>query len=764
MPEATLTLANQGELAKPLPEPISAKERLLTDGSKMPPMPSVRLENVPEPLASTKCFCLWEWEWRAKETKPKWAKMPRRLNGSGLTSKAWNDPVNLVDLPEALSQAARFSTASRKIGVGIVCPAGMAIEGAPLALDFDKVLDENGAITNPTIAALVDATKGAVLWERSASGTGLHAIGLGLNASDGPKKFSLTDGGDAEILFEGRYCALTADWLHEIPSGPIGSLNGILEAVRKTGKSSQSPTAERKAVARSQESGFREYLAEQARRYVEKIEPSISGQFGHKRLMEVVTVLKHGYGYGDSGRAGAWESDGRAIFEGFNHRGDPESEKQIEHKWISAKPSAGGKDLYADCLSRWEAHQNGKKASQKKEAAPALQGDSGARGASPPKDPEAAKKLAIAAMQAPEQIEPLKPAVWLWDDVMPKGEVGFLAGWPGAGKSTALGGLIASLTQPGGYCGPCGSLPGLRDEQGSEKCLWISCEERAPKIKARLEESGADLSKVRIVTAFKPSEAETKRYPAFPDDLDLLRLWLAEFKPSLVVLDSMSGLFQATADTAKGQQLRGGVLNALAVMAEEFACSILLVTHFTKSSMMQKDGPSFLKSEGAVGLSGACRFCLELIFHPEDAHLPKVERRRILRTTKTQDAAEGFTVPFTLQSATTASGARVQIPKWHDGLWLEDELPPRSIAPGPKAETTQRAEAEIVELLRRRGEPIPLAELNAELKELSVDTAISERTFRRAREILGQKKVIEQTHYAGKRMVKLLANPTTLPE
>jgi hypothetical protein len=67
---------------------------------------------------------------------------------------------------------------------------------------------------------------------------------------------------------------------------------------------------------------------ERARAYVAKMEPSISGQGGHKQLFKVAMVLGDGFGLP--------EEAALELLREFNERGDPESEEQLAHKVASA--------------------------------------------------------------------------------------------------------------------------------------------------------------------------------------------------------------------------------------------------------------------------------------------------------------------------------------------------------------------------------------------------------------------------------------------
>jgi hypothetical protein len=421
----------------------------------------------------------------------------------------------------------------------------------------------------------------------------------------------------------------------------------------------------------------------------------------------------------------AWEQDGLAIFEDFNRRGDPESASQLAHKWASA--TSMGEDKFRGVQEDFERKQ--------KQGA----------GAPPPREKPAKEKgfKIVKALVQANTVGALEPVQFLWPDFIPKDSLGLIDGWPGAGKSTALGGIVAAMTRPGDWIGPTGSLPGAEDWRESGHAIWVSAEESEPRIKARLESCGADLSKVHIVRHITEANGEGKqrrRTFSLPGDMPLLSSWLATHKPVLVVLDNMSALFSAEYDSTKSQKSRE-ILNELALLAEEHKTTILLVRHQTKGSAnkdFNASGPAWLAGEGSIAFAGAARFVLRIGFMDEDNELPKWERRRVLHVSKANEFQDGMGVPFRIANIELAKKASVRIPKWEAAKRMDDEEVSSSgrSKPGPKAEKLPAAMEAIKGLFQARGGTIGHSELEELKHQLEQNEGFSPATLRRATEEL----------------------------
>jgi len=709
---------------------LSPKEAFLKSAAK-PRMPRPRLEDVPSSLASARAWCGWRWKW--KEPDKKWIKKPfnaRSLREGPLKEEGWNLPENLLSLPD-LMRLIEASPLGLGFGVGLASPKGMTEAGGPASLDFDNVCHPDGTFINKKLQAIVEATQGRILWETSASGTGLHAIGMGLTKIPpmGSRKYAIEGGGEIEYLVEGRFAAISGAWIKTLGSTPPGSLDEIAHAFPKPWQESKAPrlVVNASPPLGSQEEEFRAYLRKRASGYVQAMDPSIDGQSGHAQLMRVAAVLKHGFQYG--GEYSAWESDGLEILHDFNRRGDPETEAQLRHKWESANTT--GENLAFKARADWEAKWGGSFSS--KQAAPS------APSGSPPPAKEEWTVLEEESLLPAETIGELPKEEFLWEGFIPRGYLGILSGWPGAGKSTALGGIVAAATRAGDFIGPSGSLPGMDPGREPMAALWISCEEREERIRARVQECGADLSRVYIVRTIKEAKGERRRKRAFqlPTDMERLHFWLSQIRPGIVILDSMSGLFSADYDSTKSQKSRE-ILNELANLAEEFGTTIILISHHTKQSAgkeANKNGPLYLAAEGSIAFAASARFQLLVAQHPEDKDLPKRDRRKVLFVAKTNEFEPFMGCPFRLSSIDLPSGGSVRIPRWEAASFMDEEDFRNSSSTqreksGPAPEKMARAMEALVSFFESHGGSVESLAVQERRKELEAELGVSYGTIR----------------------------------
>jgi KaiC/GvpD/RAD55 family RecA-like ATPase len=329
----------------------------------------------------------------------------------------------------------------------------------------------------------------------------------------------------------------------------------------------------------------------------------------------------------------------------------------------------------------------------------------------------------------------LKKQEFLWEGFIPRGEFGILSGWPGAGKSSALGGIVAAVTRAGDFIGPSGSLPGMDPGREPMAALWISCEEREERIRARIQECGADLSRVHIVRTIKEAKGERKRKRALqlPTDMERLRSWLSQTRPGIVILDSMSGLFSADYDSTKSQ-----ILNELANLAEEFGTTIILISHHTKQSAgkeANRNGPLYLAAEGSIAFAASARFQLLVAQHPEDKDLPKHDRRKVLFLAKSNEFKEGMACPFRLSSIDLPTGGSVRIPRWEAASFMDEEdfrgsASTQREKSGPAPEKMARAMEALVSFFESQGGSVESLAVQERRKELEAELGVSYGTIR----------------------------------
>lgn len=742
----------------------SLKSKRLSDPNDPP---KIKLPGVAfffSSLAALKVFIPWRLEWDPGNKK--WTKRPHRivspLEGKGSEWNTDGASRTLQEVLEWISKKPRgrgLPPGWREAGWGVGLLGGTG-EGVPVSLDFDDVLDESGRVTNPDLAQWVDSTKDEIFWEKSLSGSGLHAIGFGLEVTGPGQKFPLTKGGSFEVLKDPLYCALTGERFAESSLEPKG-IQALYVEVRRDGEEAKAskakekkepvvemipsppqpppPPSKPKAPTVSPPSvplrgkELRELVSAAARSYVEKMPQSVEGSGGHVALMNVAVALAHGFGYSDPSRAGGWEQDGYAIFQDYNAQASPpESPEQVEHKWADAtKSNATGNDLFAPVLRAFQDFQarnaplSGSSQSKEKEA----RGGEG--------EEDFARMFAggvVNAWDIPEQ----DPAIWIWENFIQRGRLGTMSGWPGSGKSTGLSGVCAAITTPPRTYSPCGSLPGHQATSG-ENVIWITCEEDESLVRDRFELAGGNQDRFFVVNLIPEKDGKLRNF-ILPKDLGFLRYSISRLRPAMVVLDSMSGIISSEYDIAKSQKVRE-VLTPLVAMAREFGTAIVFISHFTKGSI-NREGPELTRSEGSLAVVGATRFALNVGFHPEDKqddNIPDHEKRRVIFGARISNGEDGWAAPFktrVMRKEGSKGISKAVIPVWEAASRIGDSAfaPKREEKPkpGPKAEQRGEAGQAILAVIRSRGGWMTSKELEENRKAISLRMSISEDTVERA--------------------------------
>lgn len=751
----------------------SLKNTRLSDPSAPPQIKIPDRDLFPSSLAGLKVFCPWQLEWSPKDSK--WKKRPHRIGSKAKGyPDEWNNPKNLHTMEEVLlwiknNPEGRTLLPGEKAagwGVGMV---GILGEGNPVALDFDNVVDKSGNITNPNVKLWIEETNEDLLWERSLSGTGLHAIGFGLELLHEKKEYELHQGGEVELLINKRFCALTGDYFTTIPDAPgsIQSLyqktwesQSIAEEMRQENSPPPPPPSKPVGVKVPQPlpaskplrgKSLRELLKEAAHGWVEKRETSVAGQYGHKSLMEVASVLKWGFGYGDASRAGAWEEDGRAIFADYNARATPpETQEDIGRKWMESKGSGTGRDFFSPILTSHQEFEAKHLFPSSGQFSPPKKQAKGREEKGPPlSDDEMEELLASSFVEGPD-IPEREKTQWLWKNYIERGRFGIISGYPNIGKSTAIAGLCAAISRPARSAFAGGSLPGYEGGSAGERVLWVTCEEDASLVRDRFQLAGGDISRLTVLEFIRP-KGEDPRHFVLPYDFKILRRHVEKKRPAIIVLDSATGLVAAEYDLTKSQKARE-VVNPLVAMAKELDTAIVLVSHLTKGSA-ERTGPEFLRAEGSVGLLAATRFVLTVQIHPDDKDDENIMdhlKRRVLYGARVSNGETGWITPFktrVMEKKISDGESKVVIPVWEDSVRMGDSAfankPEEEGKRGPKADQRESAGQAVLEVLQKVGGGwLTAAQMEGHMQAIAERSGVSVHTVYRARKELRELKAI----------------------
>jgi hypothetical protein len=138
-------------------------------------------------------------------------------------------------------------------------------------------------------------------------------------------------------------------------------------------------------------------------------------------------------------------------------------------------------------------------------------------------------------------------------------------------------------------------------------------------IRPRLDAAGADVARVHSVNGHRPTTAELE--PVSLSDSGVLRDAITETGARLLIIDVLMAYLSG--DAHKDQDVRR-VLGPLARVADETACTVLLLRHLNKA----KGSDPLYRGGGSIGIVGAARAGLLVVPDPDDHDL------RVLATVK----------------------------------------------------------------------------------------------------------------------------------
>lgn len=165
------------------------------------------------------------------------------------------------------------------------------------------------------------------------------------------------------------------------------------------------------------------------------------------------------------------------------------------------------------------------------------------------------------------------PVRWLWDQRVPLGSFGLIAGREGVGKSTFAYWLVARITR--------GQLPGAGSGSPSSVIICATEDSWSHTIVPRLMAAGADLDLVYRVDV---TTAEgVAGYLTLPKDNEDLEAAVVQVDAALILLDPLLSRLDASLDTHKDSEVRRA-LEPLAALADRTKASVLGLIHVNKGA------------------------------------------------------------------------------------------------------------------------------------------------------------------------------------
>ncbi|QXD17023.1 AAA family ATPase [Rhodocaloribacter litoris] len=337
----------------------------------------------------------------------------------------------------------------------------------------------------------------------------------------------------------------------------------------------------------------------------------------------------------------------------------------------------------------------------------------------PPERPQEARShdtRALAVRVADVEREAIR---WLWPGRLALGKLTILDGDPGLGKSTLYCDLAARITTGRPW-------PDAPDAPPGEPAavVIVTCEDGiADTIRPRLEEAGADLSRVHVIQAVR--EGEDLTVPRLPDHIDAIEAVVQETGAALLVVDPIMAHLGDRINAHRDADVRRA-LTPLALLCERCGCAALVVRHLNKMT----GGDPLYRGGGSIGIIGQARLGLLLASHPEHETADGV---RVLATTKANVGAWRPSLVLRLESSEHDPDTGVI--RWGGTT----PLTARDLLARPKAERPRDEAADwLRERLASAADPVPARDLFAEAEA----RGISEKTLRRAKKGLGV--VVEQ--------------------
>lgn len=295
----------------------------------------------------------------------------------------------------------------------------------------------------------------------------------------------------------------------------------------------------------------------------------------------------------------------------------------------------------------------------------------------------------------PERVE------WLWPRRIPKGKITVLDGDPDNGKSVLTTDLAARVTA--GLVLPDGT------PTEAAGAVIVSAEDgAADTIRPRFDAAGGDPHRALLVGDDEPF--------AIPDDLPRLERAVVQAGAALVVIDPIMAFLSGNVNSNRDQDVRRA-LTPLKQMAERTGAAVVLVRHLNKT----QGGNPLYRGGGSIGIIGAARSGMVVGQHPDSEEL------RVLAGQKNNLSLPPRSLAYGIETAENGA-ARIAYRGFTEATAAE-------LLRVPDDEEEKSAISEAKEFLISELRPRPVSA--KAIKKSAREADISERTLRRAKQVLG---------------------------
>lgn len=167
-----------------------------------------------------------------------------------------------------------------------------------------------------------------------------------------------------------------------------------------------------------------------------------------------------------------------------------------------------------------------------------------------------------------------KPAEWLIEGWLPKGQIIVMSGDGGVGKTSIWCNIAAALSS---------GIPSILDKaditREPQTVAFFTTEDSVScKLKAKLRIEGADERNIKTIDFSKDN---TKTLEKFKFGSDLIEEFVKRYKPCLCIFDPIQGFIKEGTNMGARNDMRN-ILSPLIKYGEKYGCTFLLISHTNK--------------------------------------------------------------------------------------------------------------------------------------------------------------------------------------